>query len=156
METISKHHRKLVAQYQQSAASADIVASAKHLACLVLASKELLTKHRKKMLSEVLWLISEADGKYSTRYRSVEVVRLASKEPNSSTKIQHEHVFPRKKITERILQNPALLDQLLSETVACVVTEQEHKCLKNSKEGWQRYEEVPVYDMSTNPPSLKT
>ncbi len=114
------------------------------------------------MLSEVLWLISEADGKYSTRFRTAEVVRLANEEPNSTTKVQHEHVFPRKKVTERILhqrqmilQHPQLLDSLLDETVGCVVTEQEHRSLPNSLEGWKRYEKVPVLDMMTVPPTLK-
>ena len=124
METISKHHKKLRSRYQRSAKANDIVASAKHLARLVLASEELLHRHKKKILSEVLWFISEADGKYTTRFRSAEVVRLAREEPTSLTRIQHEHVFPRKKVTERILKDsnrllacPSLLDDLLDETV---------------------------------------
>ena len=161
MGTIAKHSKKLRTQYCRSAAVEGIVASAKHLARLVLASDELLPKHRKKMLSEVLWIISEADGKYSARYRTAEVVRLATEDPTSRTKIQHEHVFPRKKVIKsildqrhKLLKRPRLLDELLDQTVACVVTAQEHTKLCNSKEGRQRYGDakVPVLDMLTNTP----
>ena len=162
METIAKHNKKLVAQYKRSAEASDIVASAKHLAHLIVASEQLLHRHRKKILSEVLWLISEADGKYTTRFRSAEVVRLARDEPNSLMKIQHEHVFPRKRVTELILKERDLLlndlprlDKLLEETVGCVVTTDEHKNLSNSHDGWSRYAKVPVLDMATNPPTPK-
>ncbi|MFG6467663.1 hypothetical protein [Roseateles sp. BYS87W] len=161
METIAKHRKKLLEPYTQSSAAADIVASAKHLAHLVLASDRLLHRHKKKMLSEVLWLISEADGKYSTRYRSVEVVRLAQCEPTSTARIQHEHVFPRKRVTEsilrdreRLLADPALLDTILEQTVGCVVTVDEHKALCDHEDGWRRYSNVPVLDMATSPPSI--
>lgn len=162
METIAKHRKKLLAKYERSATAAEIVASAKHLARIVLASDQLLRRHRKKMLSEVLWLISEADGKYTTKFRSAEVVRLARDEPESQMKIQHEHVFPRKSVTEKILENRdqmlqdfQRLDELLEETIGCVVTAKEHKDLINSNEGWARYAKIEVLDMSTNPPSKR-
>ena len=159
MDTIAKHKKKLRARYKRSAIASEVISSAKHLARLVLMSDELLHRHKKKILSEVLWLISEADGKYSTRFRSAEVVRLANQDPGSSTRIQHEHVFPRKGITERILkdvehflQHPAELDALLESTVACVVTADEHRDLDNSEEGWARYKSVIVLDMEPENP----
>jgi hypothetical protein len=149
VDTIKKHRKKLVAPYNRAAKAGEIIASAKRLAHLIVASDEILERHRKKMLSEVLWLISEADGKYSTRYRSKEVVRLARDEPDSEENIQHEHVYPRKKVVERILddraklrQEPALLDQMLDETVGCVVTATEHRKLLDSLEGWAGYKHV--------------
>ena len=160
MDTIAKHRRSLLAQYVLSPSAADIIGSAKHIAQIVLASNLMLQKHRNKVLTEVLWLISEAGGKYSTRYRSAEVVRLATQEPNSLVKIQHEHVFPRKRVIEEILQRrsellevPAELDRILESTVGCVVTELQHKQLGKHHHGWARYREIEVLDMSTVPPS---
>jgi hypothetical protein len=84
----------------------------------------LLTAHRKKMLKEMLWLISEADGKYSTRFRSAEVVRLARDQPNSEARIQHEHVFPRAEVADRLLRErqallraPEELEKALDQTI---------------------------------------
>jgi hypothetical protein len=159
MDTIARHHNTLIAQYVVSPAAAEIIASAKHLAELVVASDKLLNRHRKKILSEILWLISEANGKYSTRFRSAEVVRLAIEEPNSPTKIQHEHVYPRKRVIEDILrrrdaliQDSRSLGAILDKTVGCVVTHEEHRSLSNSADGWERYNGVEVLDMSTDPP----
>ena len=159
METIARHRTRLLLPYRRSATADALVASAKHLARIVLASDELHERHRKKMLSDVLWLISEADGKYTTKFRSAEVIRLATEEPESQTKIQHEHVFTRKSVTEKILDNrerlllnPNELDDLLDRTIGCVVTAAEHRRLSNSRDGWDRYHNVSVLDMSQVPP----
>ena len=75
-------------------------------------------------------------------------------------KFQHEHVFPRKRVTEEILRRrselldaPAELDRILERTVGCVVTESQHKQLGKHHDGWVRYREIEVLDMSTVPPS---
>ena len=93
MDTIAKHNNRLTAQFVQRTNSAEIIASAKKMVALVLESEELHMRHRKKMLKEVLWWISEADGKYTARYRSKAVVALAQEDPKSTEKVQHEHVF---------------------------------------------------------------
>jgi hypothetical protein len=160
METIAKHKTKLLSTYKQSLDSARTVASAKYLAMLVLTADDvLIEKHRKKILTEVLWMLSEANGKYDTRYRSSEVVRLAKEEPTSEVKIQHEHVFPRKGVIENILSqrqtllaDPKLLQDILDKTVGCVVTEEQHKSLSKTEDGWDRYKGIEVLDMSHNPP----
>lgn len=160
METIAKHKTKLLSIYKQSQDSARIVASAKYLARLALTADDvLIEKHLKKILTQVLWMLSEANGKYDTRYRSSEVVRLAKEEPTSKVKIQHEHVFPRKGVIEKILSqrqalltDPNLLDEILDETVGCVVTEEQHKSLSKTEDGWNRYKGIEVLDMSLNPP----
>ena len=112
------------------------------------------------MLKEVLWWISEADGKYAARYRSKAVVELARANPNSTEKVQHEHVFPRAKVADELIRRaPELLDNLreleaiLDSTVGCVVLASEHRKLNDKAEGWRRYANVPVWDMSTNPPT---
>ncbi len=160
METIAKHKTKLLSTYEKSEDSTRTVASAKYLALHVLrAGDVLLEKHLKKILTEVLWMLSEANGKYDTRYRSSEVVRLAREEPTSEVKIQHEHVFPRKSVIENILNqrqallnDPNLLQEILDKTVGCVVTEEEHKSLSKTEDGWDRYKGIKVLDMSNNPP----
>jgi hypothetical protein len=157
METIAKHAKRLGQRYSRSANSREVITSAKQLAQIVLRSSALLPRHKKKSLSEVQWLISLVDGKYTTRYRSKKVVDLARSYPKSSRKIQHEHVNTRKELTELILAKPKTLSALLDRVTACVVTQKEHKRLNNSARGWARYKEagVLVYDMSTDPPKLK-
>lgn len=160
MDTIAQHHKKLASQFVRRGDSAAIVASAKKLAVLVLKNEELHMRHRKKMLKEVMWWISEADGKYSAQYRSKAVVDLARSEPTSTEKIQHEHVFPRAKVADELLQNSAellksqdKLDEILDRTVGCVVLASEHRQLDDKAEGWKRYAKVTVWDMSTDPPT---
>ena len=153
MDTIAKHKKKLLQPYKRRDGADEIIASATHLAQLVLPSEHLLRRHKKKILSEVLWLVSEVDGKYSTRYRSARVIQLARDEPTSDEKIQHEHVFPRKQVTEHLLNNPERLEAVLAETTGCVVTASEHKNLISSAEGWGRYRDVKVLDMLSEPPT---
>jgi hypothetical protein len=159
--TIKTYNRHLIAPYQPREKAAGIIASAKKLAHLLLGGprRAILVQHRRKMLKEVLWLISEADGKYATRYRSAEVVRLARQSPGCNVAIRHEHVYPRAQVTAEILRReaefrrfPGRLDKFLDETVGCVVTAREHRELLDGAVGWNRYENVPVLDMSTTPP----
>jgi hypothetical protein len=160
-DTINKHRAHLIAPYKHNDASEAKVCSAKRLAALILQSNELLPAHRLKMLKEVLWLVSEADGKHSTRYRSKEVVRLATNVPDCEVRIQHEHVYPKAVVARRLLAerevllaSPGELDKVLDQTIGCIVTVDEHKKLPDG-EGWARYAkaEVPVLDMSTVPPT---
>lgn len=160
MDTIAQHQRRLTAQFVRRQNSAEIIASAKKMAALVLQSNELHLRHRKRMLKEVLWWISEADGKYSTRYRSKAVVALAQTDPSSTEKVQHEHVFPKAKVAGELLKraaellsNPQELESILDSTVGCVVLASEHRTLDDKAVGWKRYAKVPVWDMSTNPPT---
>ena len=160
MDTIAQHNKRLTGQFIRRANSAEIIASAKKMAALVLRSEELHMRHRKKMLKEVLWWISEADGKYAARYRSKAVVALAQSEPQSTEKVQHEHVFPRAKVADTLLKrrsewltSPSELESILDDTVGCVVLASEHRALNDKAEGWKRYAKVPVWDMSTVPPT---
>ena len=160
MDTIAKHSKRLTEKFRERDNAEEIIASAKKLARLILQNEELHLRHRKAMIKNILWWISEAHGKYSTRYRSKAVVALALSEPNSAEKVQHEHVFPRARIADQMLRekdellgDSERLDRLLSSTVGCVVLASEHRQLDNHAEGWQRYTKVPVLDMSTVPPT---
>jgi hypothetical protein len=160
MDTIKTHHNRLAARYRPRTNAARVIPSAKKLAYLILASHELLEAHSRKMLKQVLWLLTEAHGKYSTRYRSAEVVRLARENPDSDIPIRHEHVYPRAIVARQILtrrleflQFPTRLDDLLDQkAVACIVTVAQHEQLLEG-EGWARYANVPVLDMSVEPPA---
>lgn len=160
MDTIKQHSKRLTRPFTRSKNSDDIITSAKKMAVLVLQSEELHMKHRKKILKELLWWISEADGKYTTRYRSKAVVDLATKNPDSSEKIQHEHVFPRAKVADDLLNRRSELlvdknelERILDGTVGCVVLASEHRQLDNKAEGWKRYAKITVLDMSKSPPN---
>lgn len=160
MVTIAHHYKKLASPYRRASRAVEVIKSAKNLARLILSSDELILPHKKRILSEVLWFLSEADGKYGTRFRSKEVVRLATDEPLSTVRIQHEHVYPRASVSAQLLDNIEFyknntdeLELLLDETVGCIVTEEEHSSLLKGS-GWQRYANVPVYDMSFSPPQL--
>jgi hypothetical protein len=105
--------------------------------CLTL---PILERHKKDIISGLLWKITEARGRYKTRYRS----RAAMEQ---GAKLQHEHVFTRKDITDRILAQPERVREILSDAIACVVTVDEHKRLSGlgeSKRGWDRYAEVGI------------
>jgi hypothetical protein len=155
MDTVIKHRKKLLRTYKSSKSSVDVINSAKELAVAVLHNPKLIPKHKRKILSEVQWLISEVDGKYSTRYRSKLVVDLAASPSDSAEKIQHEHVVARKEITAQLLADPDNAARILDQVVACVVAKSEHDRLAGSGSGWNRYKEagIVVYDMSTTPPS---
>jgi hypothetical protein len=123
MVTVADYYKKLAAPYRRASRTTEVTRSAKNLAKLVLGSDDIILPHKKRVLSEVLWFLSEADGKYSTRFRSVEVVSLATEEPTSDVRIQHEHVCPRASVSAKLLanvqfyrDNPEELNLLLDET----------------------------------------
>jgi uncharacterized membrane protein YheB (UPF0754 family) len=153
----------------------EVIASAKTLARMVLVSRALLPRHKRRILSVVQWLISEVDGKYTTRYRSKKVVDLANRYLKAVAKktrktqtrkvkakarkefIQHEHVNTRKDITDKMLEQPANFESLLDQVIGCVVTRKEHGRLRSGRRGWGRYRRtgVSVYDMAYKSPKLK-
>jgi hypothetical protein len=112
---------------------------------------QIMDEHKKTLISRMIWAITEAHGKYKTRFRSGGVLMTAD------CKIQHEHVYPRKELIDEIMEAPENCDRILENAVACVVTEEEHRLLtKISKEnadlnGWDRYKKagITVYDMLT-------
>ncbi len=115
---------------------------------------DITEQHKKKILTEIQWLISLAHGKYTTKYRTHSVLF------GGDESIQHEHVFPRKKVSIRILSDTKNTEKYLGDVVGCVVTVKEHEALTEAEkikpdlDGWERYREagVVVYDMEQNPP----
>ena len=155
MTTVVHNARKLLSPYNTSSEVAEVISSVKRIARAVVADGDISDAHKMEVLSLVQWKISEANGKYSTRYRSAEVVRLAGYRNPPTTRIQHEHVYTRVWISRSILEAPQHLDELLNLVVGCVVTVDEHRLLQAPGEGWRRYRDahIEVLDMATDPPS---
>lgn len=158
MTTIKKHAKRLCTQYEPDSERKEKLASAKHLAMLVLNDSMIVPELKKKVLKQLQWFISEVDHKYRTRFRSKQVFELAKNEPQSTVKINHEHVFTKKEITSKLLKDPIGLDTILDDVVGCVVTADEHKVLTalgSDCSGWERYKKagIEVLDMANSPPT---
>lgn len=105
---------------------------------------------KEELFRAVVWIVSELDGKYTTRFRS-----KAALEAPAGT-VQHEHVFPMKDLWA-IAQGRMKPAELLPLVAACVVTRDEHRKLSaydrspDAKFGWYRYIacKIPVEDMET-------
>ena len=107
--------------------------------------------HKKIFLSRCLWMLSEVDGKYTTRYKSENSIG------KSKGDVHHEHVFERKRLGEMLLKSSGNVKKIIKQSVGCVVTRTEHKkldqvCRKNPRlTGWQRYKAagIKVFDCKT-------
>ncbi len=88
-----------------------------------------------KVIDLMLWNITGAYGKLNTKFVSEGAIT------SKDEKLQHEHVFTKKYLINRILNEPDNLDSIFELAFACIVTEKEHHKLSNVKdvEGWSRY-----------------
>jgi len=94
--------------------------------------------HKRELLSVCIWKITEADGKFNTRYWSVGAIS------NPAEKRQHEHVHERKELIGRLLAGEDVLS-VMTDAVGCIVTAQEHAALgRSSRSGWDRYKEAGI------------
>lgn len=159
-DNIKKHAKNLLKPYLRSSCAAEIIESARVLARIALESKEMRPQHRRKMLNDAIWYCTEVDGKWKTRYKSMEVLYLAKNDPASLVLINHEHVVTRKELVdkmwaeqENLLENLPELNRLLDSAVACIVTASEHAKLAGGS-GWSRYANVVVYDTEKVPPEI--
>jgi hypothetical protein len=93
------------------------IASARKLVRLLVEAEGLYPAHRKEFIKLALWLVTEAEaGKLNTRFCS-----RASCEPGAT--VQHDHVYERAKMADRLIAHPNELDSILDFAVGCVVTE---------------------------------
>jgi hypothetical protein len=110
----------------------------------------ILDRHKRDIINGMLWKITEAGGKYRTRFRS----RASLDDP--SAKPIHEHVFTRKHLTDEIMANPSRAREVLASAIGCVVTAEEHRRLAEAERkdpalrGWDRYKAagIEVVDQS--------
>jgi hypothetical protein len=108
-----------------------------------------LPEHVRELIGTLLWKITEADGKYNTRYKTRGAIECTDK-----SQLQHEHVYQRRKMIDLLLNaNPEAADDILSEAVGCTVTVLEHNLLSkcDSEYGWDRYRRanLEVFDTVT-------
>ena len=108
-------------------------------------------RHLTELLSIGLWKWTEAAGvapyaKFNLRYVSGGVLH-----PDGPVSINHEHVWPRRWLIQRLRAKTTWSAEGLSEFlntygVACVVTVQEHALLGGvgPGEGWQRYRKAGI------------
>jgi len=114
--------------------------SAVNVARLALDADDILPEHRHWLLSVAVWKYTEADGKWNTRHRSRAALGITDKRH-----LNHEHVFPRKWLRERMLAEPDRFQEIMAMAVACLVTRNEHVRLTDvtrahpELEGWNRY-----------------
>jgi len=101
-------------------------------------SLDLYPAHKRRLLRQVIWEITEADGKYNVRYWSEGAVA------GNEEKLQHEHVHEIKELIARLL-NGESIESVVSDALACLVTKEEHRRLTNSgKNGWARYADAGI------------
>jgi hypothetical protein len=128
------------------------LASAKILIKLLLGEcPGLLPEHQRECIRQIgLYKVTEAEGvhKRRTRFMSVAAIAVAKHQPDPSknSELQHEHVFKRAELTERLVNSPGLIDSILKDAIGCTVTKDEHDRLSKIKtcDGWKRYREAKI------------
>lgn len=125
------------------------VESAKHAIRAILAMDGILERHRDELLSLMIWKITEAEGKYTLRYRSEGSLT------DPSAKKHHEHPFPRRWLIAQLKAHPTRVDEILERAFGCVVTIDEHRRLSSVPPhllGWDRYKAagIRVFDVTSD------
>lgn len=125
--------------------------SASTLMKLLLASKDtgILPEHVRALIDTLLWKMTEADGKYNTRYKSGGALKCIDK-----SQLRHEHVYQKSKMIEALLNaDLEAVDSILNDAIGCTVTVDEHLRLGkyDSEYGWERYRKagLEVFDAVT-------
>jgi hypothetical protein len=117
--------------------------------------------HRRELLTICLWKWTEASGKAPHAKYNIRYATPVALNHDVPTKINHEHVWTRGWIIDRLLQtkrpwtDESLLAFLEQYGVACIVTVEEHARLGSvTGEGWQRYARarIDVWDLATSAP----
>lgn len=126
--------------WHEKPAAAEVRRSASKLAqAIATIGAGVLPKHKYKLLSFVVWIATEANGKYDTRYVSEAIYK-------GMGPVQHEHVLPIKYLVGRMLERPGTIAQVLDGAIACLVTVEEHRLLTNEStgQGWDRYRRAGI------------
>lgn len=145
-DTIATRRAHLLMPYVRAEDAQNKVASARELANVALRETGMLRSHRKHLLKLAQWWVTEADGKWKTRFRSSTVIQLAQDDPDSQVLINHEHVYGRADLAERMMQDPSRVDAILELCIGCIVTVDEHRTLSAQRglQGWDRYRAAEV------------
>jgi hypothetical protein len=101
--------------------------------------------HLRKFLSNGLWQITQANGKYNTQFCSR--AALDALHEGSKQGLQHEHVFERKKMVDSLLERPEKIEEIVERAAGCIVTKTEHALLGRVDprlDGWDRYRAAKI------------
>ena len=107
-------------------------------------------KDKKSLLNIMIWVLTEAGGKYKTRYISDGVKQMDDKGKRVIKALRHEHVYTRKSLILRLIDSPKNMDTILKDAIACLVTTEEdallHKVDHSEKglNGWLRYSKANI------------
>lgn len=151
VDTIATRRSHLLAPYARAEAAQSKFVSARELVGIALRETAMLRAHRKHLLKLAQWWVTEADGKWRTRFRSARVIELAHDQPESQVSINHEHVYGRAELAERMLEDPSQVAAILELCVGCIVTVEEHRVLSAQRgvQGWDRYRAAGVRVLDT-------
>ena len=141
------------------------ISSAKNAIHHILNMHDILLSHKKRMLSEMIWKITEGDGlnpaekitgllyKKNITYISESIKNMRNVRNYDISDQRHEHVFTRKEIVDRLINHPKDIDKILKDAIGCVVTKNEHDSLPHKGvDGWDRYKKtkIRVWDTRKN------
>ena len=118
---------------------------------------DVIKKHKKDLIDEMLWKLTEANGKYTQTFISEGAKEKYPRYPLGvdSKEIRLEHVCTRDSLIEELIANPQAIDNILKKAIACIVTKEEHSRLPHDTKtcvGWERYEKagIRVYNTKTS------
>lgn len=128
--------------WEESLDAAKIVTSAQEaIKSILQMGPNVLEEHKKSLISRMLWKITEAHGKYNTRYYSKEALKVGKNER------RHDHVLTRAKMIKRLLNNADNLLAEVDQAIGCIVTRDEHDRLSKfdtDYDGWERYRKANI------------
>lgn len=84
----------------------------------------IIVQHQRDLINGLLWAITQARGKYTTRYRSA-----GAQAAPAGTKLQHDHVTTRKHLVNEIMAHSERARAIAGTAIGCVVTREEHATL---------------------------
>lgn len=135
--------------------------SAVALARFALTSTELTDRHRRRLLHDAVWVVTEGAGrtrKYRPRYRSGGVLALDGLARRDwLALVRHDHVVTIRSLVDELLRLGADPEAVLAKAQGCLVTKAEHQRLTEQdakQSGWDRYlaAGVDVYDLASGEP----
>jgi hypothetical protein len=119
----------------------EIILSAKTAIVSILQmSQKVLPDHKRRLISRMIWKITEAHGKYNTQFCSEGALQ-------DTDNLRHDHVTTRKNLITRLMNDPSDFENILKDAIGCTVTTEEHKnlsALGDELNGWDRYKKARV------------
>lgn len=117
---------------------------------ILMESTDVDLKHRRQLVDIALWKYTEASGMHSYPKYNLRYVSDGARNLNNRSKLNHEHVWSRLWILDRLFGKASweiddLSDFLRKYAVACVVTIGEHGLLGDKTAiGWNRYAKAGI------------